>query len=103
MKKIRIKARKKGEIIEVKSLFNHIMETGRRIDKATGALIPAHYITEVAAHHNNELVLEAYFGPGVSKNPYMEFKIIGGASGDTVSLSYVDNLGETGETNTTIK
>ena len=97
MSKIRIRAKVIDGIVIVKSLIKHQMETGRRRDKDTGQLIPPHYITEVNISHGSNNILKANWGPGVSKNPYFEFKFRGGKSGDKISLSYVDNKGETGK------
>ncbi len=79
------------------------METGARKDKETGEVIPAHYIQEVVATHNSATVLSAYWGTGISKNPYLSFKIKGGAEGDTIAINWKDNLGETGSGETQIK
>lgn len=83
--------------------MDHIMETGRRSDRETGELIPAHYITEVTAKHNDVSIMKANFGPGVSRNPYLEFKFLGGKIGDQVSLSYIDNKGQYAEATVTVK
>jgi len=72
----------------------HVMETGQRKD-SSGALIPAHFITELSARHNDKLVLSAQFGPSVSTNPYLAFKFNGGAKGDKLAVTWVDNKGDT--------
>ena len=69
------------------------METGLRKDSKTGKKIPAHHITEVTAEHNGNLVMTANWGTGISKNPYLSFKFKGGASGDKISITWVDNKG----------
>ena len=46
-KSIRIRAKMKGAVTEVKALMSHSMETGLRKDKKTGKKIPAHFIKEV--------------------------------------------------------
>lgn len=94
---IRIKATVRDGRVEVKALFRHVMETGRRRDESTGALVPAHYIREVSCEHNGRVVLTAYWGTGVSKNPYLEFGFTGGAPGDTLRISFIDNFGGTAE------
>ncbi|WP_211242695.1 thiosulfate oxidation carrier complex protein SoxZ [Sinimarinibacterium sp. CAU 1509] len=90
---MRIRAKTTDGITEVKALMSHPMETGMRKD-AEGKPIPAHYITEVTATHNDKLVLHAYWGPAVSQNPFLNFQFKGGAAGDTVTIKWVDNLGE---------
>lgn len=90
---MRIRALAKDGVTEVRVLISHVMETGQRKDSA-GALIPAHFITELTAKHNDRLVLSAEFGPSVSTNPYVAFKFNGGAKGDKLVVTWVDNKGE---------
>ena len=91
---IKLRARAKGNMVILKCLIKHPMETGRRKDKKTGKIIPAHFIQEVVARHNGNTVLTADWGPAVSKNPYLSFAFTGGKPGDTVSISWVDNTGD---------
>ena len=93
-KTIKLRAKASGDIVTIKALFSHPMETGLRKDKKTGQVIPAHFIQEVTAEHNGKNVLTAYWGGGVSKNPYLSFKFKGGKTGDTIKLSWSDNKGE---------
>ena len=90
---MRIRAAAKDGVTEVRVLMSHVMETGQRKD-SSGAVIPAHFITELTAKHNDKTVLNAEMGPSVSTNPYLSFKFKGGASGDTVEVSWKDNKGE---------
>jgi len=90
----KIRASAKGGVTEVRVLMQHDMENGRRKDEA-GNLIPAWYITEIKAQHNGRIVLEGQFGTSVSKNPYLIFRFKGGATGDKITLSWLDNRGET--------
>jgi len=90
-KGMRIQAKFKNGVTEVKALINHPMETGSRKDKKTGKLIPAHYITEIKCEHKGVTVMDALWSGGVSKNPYMSFKFNGGAAGDEVKVSWKDN------------
>lgn len=103
-KDVKIRAKMKGEdVVAVKSLISHPMETGNREDKETGEKIPEHYITEVDCQHNGETVMTAYWGPSVSKNPYLSFEFKGGQPGDTVTISWVDNKGDSGSGEATIR
>ncbi len=102
-KKVKLRASLKDGVTTVKALMTHPMETGSRKDKESGELVPAHYIQEVAVTLNGEQVINAYWGTGISKNPYLSFKIKGGAEGDTVALTWKDNLGETGTGETKVK
>ncbi|NOX91953.1 MAG: thiosulfate oxidation carrier complex protein SoxZ [Gammaproteobacteria bacterium] len=93
-KKIRIRAKMKGDIAEVKTLMSHPMETGFRKNKKTGKKIPPHFIKEVVCEHKGNKVLVASWGVAVSKNPYLSFKFKGAAKGDTITISWNDNKGE---------
>ena len=99
---IKIRAKAKGGATTVKSLMTHPMETGLRKDKKTGKVIPAHFIQEVTCEHNGNNVLTALWGAAVSKNPYLSFKFKGAKAGDTLTLSWVDNKGESDSTETKI-
>ncbi|MHB1292781.1 MAG: thiosulfate oxidation carrier complex protein SoxZ [Sulfuricella sp.] len=83
-----------GDTADVKVLMNHIMETGTRKDAKTGKLIPAHFINHVVATLNGKTVLEAQWGPAVSKNPFLGFKIKGAKAGDKLVVNAEDNMGE---------
>ncbi len=90
----KIRATAKDGTTEVRVLMQHEMDNGRRKNEA-GNLIPAWYITEFKAKNNDRIVLEGEFGTSVSKNPYLVFRFKGGVVGDRVSISWVDNKGET--------
>jgi sulfur-oxidizing protein SoxZ len=88
---IKVRAKASDGTVTVKTLMKHPMETGQRKDSKTGELIPAHYIKEVVCEHQGETVMTAYWGPAVSKNPYMSFKFSGGTKGEMLKISWVDN------------
>lgn len=98
---MKIRATAKDGQTEIKVLMNHDMETGLRKD-SSGATIPAHYITEVVAKLNGKLVMRADWGQSVSKNPFLAFKVNGGAAGDKVSISWTDTKGDSRTDETTI-
>jgi sulfur-oxidizing protein SoxZ len=99
---IRLRAKEQDGIVEVKALLEHPMDTGSQRDSA-GNPIPAHYITEIKIEHNGKTILSGQWGPGVSKNPYLSFKFKGGAQGDTIKLSWIDNQGQGAAEEVTIK
>ena len=103
MASIKMRAKAADGVTTIKALISHSMETGTRKDKKTGKKIPAHFIQEVVCEHKGNKVMVANWGPAISKNPYLSFKFTGGASGDTVKLSWVDNKGEKDSSQTTIK
>ena len=91
---MKIRANAVGDATEVKVLMNHEMETGQRKD-AQGKVIPAWFIQNVTAAWNGKTVLSAQWGPAISKNPFLSFRFKGGAKGDKVKITWVDNKGET--------
>lgn len=90
---MRIRAIANGDAVEVKILMRHEMESGQRKD-SSGKIVPAHYIQSVIAKLNDKVVLDASFGPAVSKDPFLSFKFKGGAKGDKLSVSWTDNKGD---------
>lgn len=90
---MKIRANAVGGSTEVKVLMSHEMETGQRKD-AQGKAIPAWFIQTVTATWNGKTVLSAQWGTAVAKNPFLSFKFKGGAKGDKVQISWVDNRGD---------
>jgi sulfur-oxidizing protein SoxZ len=91
---IKMRAKLKGDITEVKVIISHPMETGRKKDDF-GQLIAAHFIQLVTATLNEKPVLEMQWGTGISKNPYLTFYLKGAKEGDKISVTWHDNLGQT--------
>ncbi|MFM1988960.1 MAG: hypothetical protein RJA99_1917 [Pseudomonadota bacterium] len=90
---MRIRAQVSGDKAVVRVLMSHEMETGQRKD-ASGKLVPAWFIQEVAAHLNGRQVMTAQWGPAVSKNPFLQFTVRGAKVGDKVSVTWTDNKGD---------
>ncbi len=88
--------------VQVKMLIKHPMETGQRKDRKTGKLIPAHYVDAVTCHWQGREMIRAHWGPAISKNPYLSFKIRGPQAGDKLTLNWTDNTGEAGEQESTV-
>ena len=101
--KIKVKAKLAGDVADIQSLMLHPMETGTRKDPDTDAVIPAHHITQLTFVHNGKVSLVADLSTAVSENPYFRYKIRGARAGDTLQVSWVDNLGETAEFETVLK
>lgn len=100
--KMRIRARLKGSAADIRVLMAHEMETGQR-KNSKGELVPAWHIIEVLASLNGKPVLKAFWGPAIAKNPYLAFKVPGAQKGDTVSIKWVDNKGESRTDEATVK
>ena len=87
------KEAKQGELVEVKALVSHIMETGQR-KSADGQVIPRKILNKFTCTVNGKEVFSADFEPAVSANPYIQFKFKASESGPVV-LTWVDDDGST--------
>ncbi len=85
------KKAKKGEIITIKSLISHKMETGLRKDKK-GNSIPRQIINKVTCTYNGKKVFESDWHPAVSANPYLAFNLRASESG-TIEMTWIDDDG----------
>ncbi len=92
----KIRTRKQDNVIEVLVVVNHPMETGMRKDKATNAVVPAHFIQELEVELNGKSMASARMGVAVSENPILGFRFKNAKNGDKVKISWKDNKGETG-------
>ena len=92
----KIRTRPQEGMIEVLVLVNHPMETGQRKDKASGKLIPAHFIQELSLELNGKPVATVNAGVAVSENPLLGFRSKTAKNGDKVKVTWKDNKGETG-------
>ena len=90
---MRIRAQAAADKATIRVLMSHEMETGQRKD-AAGKLVPAWYIQDVTAQLNGKPVMRAQWGPAVAKNPYLQFVVKGAKAGDKVTISWLDNRGE---------
>lgn len=73
--KTRIKIPEKaavGDVIEIRALINHVMETGNRKD-ANGQVIPRNIVRSLTVTFGRVTVFSAEFGPGISSNPFVAF------------------------------
>jgi sulfur-oxidizing protein SoxZ len=83
---MKIRATLNGDVVEVKVLMAHPMETGLR-KGSDGKPVPAHYIETVKVECNDREVLSADWGPAVSKNPFLALRFKGGKQGDKVTIA----------------
>ena len=74
------KKAKRGEIIEIKTLMSHIMETGYR-RTATGEIIPRDIITSFVCRYNGVEIFRADLFPAIAANPFMTFFTVATESG----------------------
>jgi sulfur-oxidizing protein SoxZ len=85
------KEAKKGDLVEVKALVSHIMETGQRKD-SKGEVIPRKILNKFTCTVNGKEVFSADFEPAVAANPYIQFKFKAMESGPVV-LTWTDDDG----------
>ena len=71
---------KRGDVIEIKTLMSHIMETGFRHTE-TGAVIPRNIITDFSCRYNGVEVFRAELFPAFSANPFIAFSTVAVESG----------------------
>ena len=82
---------KTGDVIEVKTLVTHDMETGNRKDK-DGKPIPRDILNLFIAKFGDQEVFRAELGPGISANPYISFQMRVPGPG-TFEFSWTDDNG----------
>jgi sulfur-oxidizing protein SoxZ len=85
------KEAKKGDIIEIKTLMPHIMESGQRKDK-DGKIIPRKIINKFVATFNGKPVFSADLDPAIAANPYLQFSAKVEESG-TFKFTWTDDDG----------
>ncbi|HKM65101.1 MAG TPA: thiosulfate oxidation carrier complex protein SoxZ [Acidisphaera sp.] len=91
---IRVRAMASGTQTDVQALIQHPMDSGF-VKDSNGVLIPPRHIETVTFEHDGKPVLIADWGPAVSKDPYIKFAFKGGAKGDTLTVTWIDNQGKT--------
>ena len=71
---------KRGEIIEIKTLISHSMESGYRVG-TNGTMIPRDIIRQFVCTYNGEEVFRAELSPAVAANPFLSFFTVATESG----------------------
>lgn len=101
--KLNPKDAKKGELVEVKALVSHIMESGQRKDP-DGNAIPRKILNKFTCTVNGKQVFSVDFEPAISANPFIQFKFRAAESGPVV-LTWTDDDGSkiVGETTITVQ
>jgi len=90
---MKIRAKLEGDVLEVRVLMAHPMETGQRKD-ASGNVIPLHFIQTITAQLNGRPVFQAETSQAVARNPVFGFKVKGAKAGDKLSITWIDNKGD---------
>ena len=87
------KSAKKGDVVKIKTLIEHKMETGQRKDKKTGKRISRLIINKFICNYNGKEVFASDWHPAVSANPYLAFYVKAEESG-TLEFSWTDDKGQ---------
>jgi sulfur-oxidizing protein SoxZ len=82
---------RRGEIIEIKALVSHPMETGYRTG-ADGALVPRDIINRFVCTYNGEEIFSADLFPAVAANPFFSFTTVATESG-LMAFRWFDDQG----------
>lgn len=90
---MKIRASRGAGFTDVRVLMTHPMETGLRKD-ADGKVVPLHFIQNLTVKVNGKTVIDAQISQAVSRNPVFSFRLKGGAAGDKIEVSWLDNRGE---------
>ncbi|MBS4049000.1 MAG: thiosulfate oxidation carrier complex protein SoxZ [Alphaproteobacteria bacterium] len=85
------KTAKKGDIIEIKTLISHVMETGYRPD-AAGKVAPRDILRRFTCRYNDEEVFSAELWQAIAANPFISFTTVATASG-TLSFTWTGDNG----------
>ncbi len=87
------KQARQGEVIEIKVLISHPMESGQRRDEM-GKPIPRDIIHSFRCSWNNEVILDADLFPAIAANPFLSFTALAEQSG-TIVMEFTDDHGVT--------
>jgi sulfur-oxidizing protein SoxZ len=81
-----------GEVIEIKTLVSHIMETGQRRG-SDGQVIPRNIIHTFSAAFDGKEFFKAELNSGISANPYLAFTLKVSAPGE-LQLTWIEDSGQ---------
>ena len=91
---------KRGEVIEIKTLISHVMESGFRFS-TTGVRYPRDIITTLVCAYNGVEVFRADFHPAMAANPFVSFHTVATESG-TLTFTWSGDNGFTATESVTI-
>lgn len=83
---------RRGEIVEIKTLISHPMETGYR-PKGDGTFFPRDIIQKFVCTLDGEEIFRADLYPAIAANPFIAFTTVARESGLLV-FSWTDDRGE---------
>lgn len=82
---------KAGDVIEIKTLVSHVMETGQRRDK-DGNVVPRNVINTFTATFAGREVFRAKLSSGISANPFISFFMAVPGPGE-LEFTWIDDKG----------
>ena len=74
------KTAKKGQVVEIKALIMHVMETGYR-PGTNGRIIPRNIIQDFSATWNGREIFRMKMSPAIAANPFVSFSAVANESG----------------------
>jgi sulfur-oxidizing protein SoxZ len=92
---MKMRATVAGGHTEVRVLMSHPMTTAQMKEGL-------HHIQNVVVKQNGKTVVEAEISQAVSRNPVFSFRLKGGAKGDKIEVSWLDNKGESNKIETAV-
>jgi sulfur-oxidizing protein SoxZ len=96
---MKVKAKVKDGIVEVKAMFKHDMLSYQEAERKK---VAANFLTYIIATVGSDTVFEMSSSQFVSKDPFIKFTFKG-AAGDEVVIKTVDLLGNKEEDKVTVK
>jgi len=90
----------RGEIIDIRAMIAHAMETGYR-EGLNGATIPRNIIKRFVCKYAGEEIFSAELFPAIAANPFLTFTTVATTSG-TITFEWTDDQGETQTTSAEI-
>ena len=91
---------KHGDVIEIKTLISHPMESGYRVG-TNGTMIPRDIIRQFVCTYNGDDVFRAELSPAIAANPFISFFIVATESG-TIAFEWRGDNGFAASENATI-
>lgn len=86
---------KRGELIAIRLIIQHPMETGYRLD-AGGKAFTRNVIHDIGCRYNGVEVMRMELSSGIAANPYLEFFARAQDSGEIV-IDWRDDVGDMGQ------
>jgi sulfur-oxidizing protein SoxZ len=82
----------RGQVIEIKTLISHPMETGYRPD-SNGKIVPRDIINKFVCTYNNVEIFRADLHPAIAANPFISFFTVATESG-VLAFTWTDDDGK---------